>query len=93
MQDVSSFTLGPVVGHGLNVVNSAFSKCIAIKHIDGSGLFTEVNKKFWKKNKKIPVRTIINISNDKMNVDGIIVDKIDWLENNKNLWYENGMTK
>ena len=26
MQDVSSFTLGPVVGHGLNVVNCAFSK-------------------------------------------------------------------
>jgi hypothetical protein len=89
MQDVSSFTLGPVVGHGLNVVNSAFSKCIAIKHIDGSGLFTTLNKKFWKKSKKGPVRSIINISNDKMNVDGIIVDKIDWLENNKKLWYEN----
>jgi hypothetical protein len=89
MQDVSSFTLGPVVGHGLNVVNSAFSKCIAIKHIDGSGLFTETNKKFWKKNRKEPIRNIINISDDKMKVDGIIVDKIDWLENNKNLWYEN----
>jgi len=54
------------------------------------GSFTELNKKFWKKR---PLRTIINISNDKMNVDGITVDKIDWLENNKHLWYENGMTK
>ena len=31
MQDVSSFTLGPVIWHGLNIVNSAFSKYISIK--------------------------------------------------------------
>ena len=89
MQDVSSFTLGPVVNHGLNIINSAFSKCIAIKHIDGSGSYTEKNKKYWKKNRKGPIRNIINITDDKMNVDGTVVDKIEWLEKNKELWYEN----
>lgn len=88
MQDVSSFTLGPVVNHGLNVVNCAFSKCIAIKHIDGSGTYSESNKKFWKKYRKGPIRKIINISNEQMLVDGVIVNKDDWLENNKNLWFE-----
>lgn len=34
MQDVSSFTFAPVVGHGLNIVNRAFSKCISVQHID-----------------------------------------------------------
>lgn len=89
MQDVSSFTLGPVPNHGVNVVNSAFSKCIAIKHIDGSGSYTEKNKKYWKKNRKGPIRNITNITDDKMNVDGIVVDKIEWLEKNKDVWYEN----
>lgn len=88
MQDVSSFTLGPVINHGLNVVNSAFSKCIAIKHIDGSGHFTCNNKKYWKKNRKGPLRKIINISDDMMEVDGTLVNKIDWLEQNKNIWYD-----
>jgi hypothetical protein len=88
MQDVSSFTLGPVVGHGLNVVNSAFSKCIAIKHIDGSGAYCETNKKFWKKSRKAPIRKIINISNEEMIINEVVVNKINWLENNKDLWYE-----
>lgn len=37
MQDVSSFTLGPIVGEGLCLVNSAFSKSICIMHIEGGG--------------------------------------------------------
>jgi len=89
MQDVSSFTLGPVVNHGLNVVNSAFSKCIAIKHIDGSGLYSETNKKFWKKKKGKANRIIVNISDDDMLVNGVTFNKIDWLEKNKDLWFEN----
>lgn len=87
MQDVSSFTLGPVIGHGLNVVNSAFSKCISIKHIDGSGNYNEKLKKYWKKTRKGPLRKIINLTNNTMNVDGVIVDKRKWLEKNKNLWF------
>jgi hypothetical protein len=89
MQDVSSFTLGPIVNHGLNLINSAFSKSIAIKHIDGSGIYTEKNKKYWKKNRKGAIRNIVNISDNKMKVDGIEVDKIEWLEENKDFWFEN----
>jgi len=37
MQDVSSFTLGPIVGEGLCLVNAAFSKSICIAHIEGGG--------------------------------------------------------
>jgi hypothetical protein len=88
MQDVSSFTLGPVVGHSLNIVNNAFSKCIAIQHIDGSGTFTIENKKFWKKNRKGPVRDIINASSKSMIVDGEIVNKKVWLETHLDLWYD-----
>lgn len=88
MQDVSSFTLGPVVGHGLNIVNSAFSKCIAIKHIDGSGYYDENLKKFWKKTKKGPIRNIINKSENTMSVDGHTVNKKKWLEKNKDIWFE-----
>lgn len=88
MQDVSSFTLGPVVGHALNVVNCAFSKCISINHINGSGNYNESNKKFWKKNKKNKIREIINLCDKEMCVDGEIVDKITWLEENKNLWFD-----
>lgn len=89
MQDVSSFTLGPVVGHGLNVVNCAFSKSISVKHLDGSGQFSSENKKYWKKNRKGPVRKITNLSEDYMEVDEVIYKKIEWLENNKHLWYDN----
>lgn len=88
MQDVSSFTLGPIVGHGLNVVNSAFSKTIAIKHIDGSGSYDGTHKKFWKKNRKGPARDIENISDVLMEVDGVIVEKEEWLEKNKKLWFD-----
>lgn len=88
MQDVSSFTLGPVVGHGLNIVNSAFSKCIAIKHIDGSGYYDRNLKKYWKKTKKGPIRNIINLTEKTMSVNGETVNKKKWLEKNKDLWFD-----
>ena len=88
MQDVSSFTMGPIINHGLNLVNSAFSKCIAIKHIDGSGCFSMTNQKFWKKNRKGPQRKITCSSNEtSMCVDGVIVNKEEWLKTNQHLWF------
>lgn len=89
MQDVSSFTLGPVVNHGLNIVNSAFSKCIAIKHIDGSGIFSDKTKMFWKKYRKSPIRNIIDMDEYHMMVDGILENKKKWLEMNLHLWFDN----
>ena len=88
MQDVSSFTLGPVENHSLNIVNCAFSKCISISHIDGSGRFDVKNKKYWKKIKKNPLRRIVNLTETEMSIDGTRVVKKLWLENNKELWYE-----
>ena len=35
MQNISSFSLGPVIGEGLCVVNSAFSKAIHVMHLEG----------------------------------------------------------
>ena len=46
MQDVSSFTLGPVIGEGLNIVNAAFSKSICIFHIEGGGCVEYKRKNF-----------------------------------------------
>lgn len=87
MQDVCSFTLGPVENHSLNIVNCAFSKCIAISHIDGTGKFNLNSKKYWKKIRKNPLRKIINLSDTTMSIDGEIVNKEKWLEDNIDLWF------
>lgn len=89
MQDVSSFTLGPVIKHGLNVVNSAFSKTIAVMHIDGSGEFDQQKKMFWKKNRAGPVRDVRVISDTEMKVDGVKVVITEWLNENKHIWFDN----
>ena len=48
MGDLSSFTLGPVVGSGLCLVNAAFSKKIMVSHIEGGGKFNTKGKIFGK---------------------------------------------
>lgn len=45
MQGVSSFSLGPVVGEGLVVVNAAFSKVIYLQHLIG-GIVNYKRKNF-----------------------------------------------
>src|SRR5665647_177287 len=52
MQDVSSFTLGPVIGEGLCVVNASFSKVIAVHHIEGGGVLNLTRKNLWKRTSK-----------------------------------------
>ena len=48
MQDVSSFTLGPIVGHGLCLVNAAYSKAVCVMHLVGGGVVDLSRKDFWR---------------------------------------------
>lgn len=86
MQDVSSFTLGPIVGHGLCLVNASFSKQIGVKHIEGGGCVDYNRKNFWKKGK--PQRIINIIDFYTMTVDEKLVNIQQWLEENKQLWFD-----
>ena len=87
MQDVSSFTLGPVVAEGLCIVNAAFSKLICVEHIEGGGRVDLSRKNFWRRVSK-PDRSIKVINNLQMMVDGSIVDIKSWLKTNENLWLD-----
>jgi hypothetical protein len=99
MQDVSSFTLGPIPGHGLCLVNSAYSKSICIMHIVGGGKCDLTRKNFWKPGK--PIRRIelqtriadqtllasLNVTNsDSMIVDGKEWIIEDWLRAHEDEW-------
>ncbi len=87
MQNVSSFTLGPIVGEGLCLVNAAFSKIICIMHIEGGGKIDFKRKCYWKPARKSQIK--VEIINDSiMKVDGTEVNIQKWLENNENLWLE-----
>jgi hypothetical protein len=85
MQDVSSFTLGPIVGEGLCLVNAAFSKSICIGHIEGGGIVDVNRKNFWKR-AKTPHRIISSVNDDTISVDGTIFNIFEWLRNNEHLW-------
>lgn len=88
MQNVSSFTLGPFPGEGLCLVNAAFSKQILVGHIEGGGILDLKRKNFWKRAKN-PLRKIEAITGEPdMKVDGVIVNKLEWLRNNEHLWLE-----
>ena len=87
MQDVSSFTLGPVQGEGLNVVNSAFSKSITVAHIEGGGHVDLSRKCYWKRSQK-PTREIAMISDEFMKVDGKKCNIHKWLSKHEDLWLE-----
>jgi hypothetical protein len=84
MQNVSSFTLGPVYGQGLCVVNSAFSKAICVHHIAG-GVVDLKRKNFWKPKKS---RSITVVDADNMLVDNKPVGIRDWLTTNRELYYD-----
>lgn len=86
MQDVSSFSLGPIVGEGLCLVNAAFSKSICVGHIEGGGVVDLQRKNFWKRARK-PIRNIQVIDADNMIVDGVSFDIRTWLRSNEQLWY------
>jgi len=84
MQDVSSFTLGPVVGEGLCVVNAAFSKSITIEHIEGGGCFDPSRKSYWRPGKA--ERKIEYVDENTLSVDGEEYFTHDWLKQNEHLW-------
>lgn len=85
MQDVSSFTLGPIIGEGLVLVNSAFSKSICVMHIEGGGAVDLSRKSFWRPS-RTPTRTIQLVSDIHMLVDGQLVNIHGWLKTNEALW-------
>lgn len=87
MQDVSSFTLGPIIGEGLCLVNAAFSKSVCIMHIEGGGVVDLKRKSFWKAS-KTPKRKISLINDDEMRVDGKSVKIFAWLKENEELWLD-----
>ena len=87
MQDVSSFTVGPIVGEGLCVVNVAFSKEVTINHIDGSGYFDPNSKTYWKNTKKNK-RHIEKIDANYISVEGKTYNTKKWLKTNKSLWFD-----
>ena len=81
MQDVSSFTLGPIPGEGLCLVNAAFSKCIYTWHLEG-GKVDLKRKSFWKPGKERKV----SLSGADIVVDGVRHFKYAWLKDNEGLW-------
>jgi hypothetical protein len=85
MQDVSSMTLGPIVGEGLVLVNAAFSKQILVAHLEGGGCLDLRRKNFWRRAKK-PHRNIEFINNQ-LFVNHQLVDMKKWLESNKSIWF------
>jgi hypothetical protein len=100
MQDVSSFTLGPIVGHGLCLVNSAYSKSICIMHIIGGGKTDLSRKNFWKPGKatrKIQLQTRVAdetllgsldiAESEVMIVDGTEYNIQEWLKAHENEWF------
>ena len=87
MQNVSSFTLGPIPGEGLCLVNAAFSKIICIMHIEGGGEIDFKRKCFWKPARN-PQRKIEIVNDSTMKVNGEKVNIQRWLKSNEDLWLE-----
>jgi len=87
MQEVSSFTLGPVVGEGLCIVNAAFSKIICISHIEGGGCVDYKRKHFWRK-ARVPERQIELVDDSHITVDGDVWVTNDWLAEHEHLWFD-----
>lgn len=87
MQNVSSFTLGPVVDHGLCVVNSAFSKGICIFHVEGGGKVNLKRKNFWQPS-KTPKYKISYINDLFMKVDNKEMNILEWLKEHKTEWFD-----
>ena len=85
MQDVSSFTLGPIVGEGLCLVNSAFSKSICTFHLEGGGSLDLKRKMFWRRAKQ-PMRYVLMVDDAHIQVDGVIYETFTWLKENEHLW-------
>lgn len=87
MQDLSSFTLGPIVGEGLCLVNAAFSKSICVMHVEGGGKFDLSRKNFWKVSKTPKYKIQLSTDETKFMVNNEVYDVNSWLEAHKDEWY------
>jgi hypothetical protein len=88
-QDASSFTLGPVIGEGLCVVNAAFSKQVCACHVEGGGRVDLKRKGFWRPpSRSEREREVVRVSNEAMLVDGELVDTHAWLAEHEELWLD-----
>lgn len=85
MQDVSSFSLGPVYQEGLCVVNAAFAKSITVAHLEGGGVLDLSRKNYWRRARR-PPRQIEMLSSTTMQVDGKSYKIVSWLRKNEELW-------
>lgn len=85
-QDVSSFSLGPIIGEGLCLVNAAFSKNIALFHLEG-GNFDPTKKNFWKSPRKPMIDIKIDYNRNLFVIDGKEYDIKTWLKANENSWF------
>lgn len=85
MSGLSSFTLGPIVGEGLCLVNSAFSKSIHTFHLEGNGKTDLTKPSFWCRSRK-PTQEVVYISEKKIKVDGVVYDTIKYLKDNESEW-------
>lgn len=83
--DLSPYVAGPVIGKGINVLNTAFSGLISVQHIEG-GTVDLSKKYYWSNDKK---RDVELLENNMMLIDGILYNRYEWLESNTELWYDN----
>jgi hypothetical protein len=89
MQGLSTFSLGPSCDPKnpfLVLVNGAYSKVIAVEHLEGKGCFDLKRKNFWKRARK-PLFTIEMEGFDKIRVNQKLFDLSSWLNDNRQLWY------
>ena len=88
MGDLSSFTVGPIVGEGLCLVNAAFSKAISVAHVEGGGRVNLKRKNFWQRARKPKYQiTDVDVYRGSMMVDGVGVDSHDWLITHQDEWF------
>jgi hypothetical protein len=90
MNELSSFSLGPVVGEGLCVVNAAFSKAVCTFHVEGGGRFDLKAKGYWRRARKperdVQVVELSGTGKTTVSVDGVRYDAREWLRRNESLW-------
>lgn len=89
MQDVSSFTLAPVIGEGICVVNAAFSCSITAAHIEGGGRLDLTRKNFWRRAPASKRKHVITFDSGYVIIDGVHHDQqslVAWLRAHEGEW-------
>ncbi|MBL4898144.1 MAG: hypothetical protein JKX76_00720 [Colwellia sp.] len=87
--DMSTHVLGPIVSegtsHGINILNSSWSKLIKTTHLAGGEYNPKKKKDLWISK---PVRKVeYNESTDILIVDDVNYDPLEWINSNFDLWF------